>query len=123
MVLRRRYAALGLGRKRRTRRKMKGRGFGDFLSSGLAGLGTGLGRGVSGLLGNLFGGRRKPVKRVRRVRRIRGRGVLGDINQLAKETQVVSKALNKFGPGWLGDAAARLGYGRKRGRGYRTIVW
>lgn len=130
MALTKKYSVMGLGRKRKRRsapkRKQRGKGIGEFLSS----LGGGLGKGANNLLSGLFGGARRrkaapKVRRVRRVRRVRGRGVLGDLNDLAKETQVVSKALNKFGPSWLGNAASRLGYGRKKMRGgsYRTIVW
>lgn len=56
---------LGYGKRRRPgrpRRRMRGAGFGDFLASSLAGLGTGLGRGASGLLGSLFGGRKKRMR-------------------------------------------------------------
>jgi len=47
--------------------KRKGRGFGDFLASGLTGLGTGLGKGVSNLLGGLFGGGRKKKRKGGRI--------------------------------------------------------
>ena len=130
------YRTLGLGRKRRVGRPRKrivrrrGKGFGDFLSSGIAGLGSGVGKGLSGLFGNLFGGKRKRrvIRRPkRRVVRRRGRGisdVLGKINRVAKETGVVSNALNAFGLPSLASISGKLGYGRRhRGGNYRTIVW
>ena len=58
----------------------------------------------------------KMVSRV--VRRKKGRGVVSDLNDLAKETKIISKGLEKFGinPLGLGGVAKTLGYGRKRKR-------
>jgi hypothetical protein len=104
---------------RRRRSRQAGKGFGDFLGSALSGLGGGLGSGVNKLLSNLFGGK----KRSRRSRKMRGRGageVLSKLNTLAKDTQIISKALDTFGgPQFLKTASAALGYGRKRGRRMR----
>jgi len=151
MVLSHKFSLMGLGRKRRVQRTQRGKGIGEFLAS----LGGGVGRGANNLLSGLFGGKRKRVvrrrpapKRVgaarpkrRVVRRHRGRGangtdapaaplsLLGKLNKIAKESGVVSNALNTFGLSGVGGMAKRLGYGRARpmrrmgGGSYRTIIW
>jgi len=112
--------------RRRIVRRRKGRGFGDFLKNTLTGVGSGLGSGVHNLLGSLFGGRRRKSYRKkrtggakRRTRRVRGRGpndsLLTRLNKVAKDTGIISSALNEFGNPWgLGTAAGTLGYGRRR---------
>lgn len=97
-------------RKAKRKSRRVGRGFGDFLGSSLAGIGGGIGQGVHDLFGNLFGG-----KRVRRRRRGAGVGdVLAKLNKVAKESQVISKALNEFeAPQFAQTIASSLGYGRK----------
>lgn len=100
----------GLGRKKR-RQRGNGGGVGGFLGDVLGGLGGGVGGGVRNLFSKLFGGRRKPRKQ-------KGRGVnevLGKLNKIAKDTQIVSKALDEFGaPGIAKTVAGALGYGRRR---------
>lgn len=49
---------LGAGRRKR------GKGFGDFISGTLGGIGSGVGSGVHNLLGSLFGGKRPGRRRV-----------------------------------------------------------
>lgn len=98
------------GRKHGGAKRMhKGAGLGEFLAGTLGGLGTGLGTGTSNLFKGLFGGaRRRPRKQ--------GGSLISDLNELAKETKIISKGLNKFGINPLGIAgvADSLGYGRKK---------
>lgn len=101
------------------RRRHRGKGFGDFLKNTLTGVGSGLGSGVHNLLGSLFGGKRRSMPKKKRVRRVKGRGpndsLLTRLNKVAKDTGIISSALNEFGNPWgLGSAAGTLGYGRKR---------
>lgn len=87
----------------------------DFVSGSLGGLGTGVGSGLRNLISSFFGGGKK---------RRRGGAAAADtpsllsrINKVAKDSGIVSKALNEFGnPMGLGSMAGRLGYGRRRGR-------
>lgn len=104
--------------KRRRIVRKRGAGFGDFISGTLGGLGSGLGSGVKNIFSGLFGGGKR--RRVRR--RYRGgaetmpsepTSLLGKINKVAKDSQVISKALKQFNLPFA-DSAALLGYGRKR---------
>ncbi len=43
------------------------------------------------------------------------RSLLGKLNDLAKETKIISRGLNQFGiTPWLANSADTLGYGRRR---------
>jgi len=41
---------------------------------------------------------------------------LSKLNQLAKDTQIISKALDTFGYGGVGSVIGRAGYGRRKKR-------
>ena len=118
------------GKKTATRKRVvrrRGGNIFDVLKTVANGLGGTVNAGVSGL----FGGKNR--KRV--VRRRGGedtgiltvpdpipkprRGVFGKVNDLLKDSQIISKALDTFGSNnsiasGIGTAAATLGYGRKK---------
>lgn len=107
-------------------RRKQGAGIGEFLSGALTGLGTGLGRGTNSLLSGLFGGSKKRPMRASQGRKRGGamegetmgpQSLVGRLNKIAKDSQIVSKGLKEFGFGGLGNAAASLGYGKRRKRG------
>ena len=108
-------SSIGLGKRRVARRK-SGKG---ILSSLLGGIGN---FGKAGLSSIGLGKRR-----MTRRRKVGGNGVLSKLNELAKETQIVSKGLSKFGLNPLGlkDIASTLGYGKKRSsrkRGGQSMI-
>jgi hypothetical protein len=102
-------------------RRKQGAGIGEFLSGALTGLGTGLGRGTNSLLSGLFGGAKKRPMRKRggaaEGETMGPQSLVGRLNKIAKDSQIVSKGLKEFGFGGLGSAAASLGYGKRRKRG------
>ena len=101
---------------RRVRKVRAKRGKG-FIANALTDLGSGLGSGVHNLFGKLFGGKR--TKKVRKPRAKRGGAgdLFSKLNKIAKDSKIITTALNEFGnPLGLSSAATALGYGRKRGK-------
>jgi hypothetical protein len=108
------------GRKHGGARK-RGAGLGDFLAGTLQGLGTGVGRGANNLLAGLFGGsKRRPRRGGAEAEPMPVQAptsLVGKLNKIAKDSQVLSKGLKEFGFGGLSNAASTLGYGRRKRKG------
>jgi hypothetical protein len=97
----------------------------------LGGIGTGLGTGVYNLASGLFGGGRRRKRRGGAQVEIPlavpetvsststpAPSTFQRIRNIAKDSKIISKALNEFGnPYGLGTAASTLGYGRRKRRG------
>ena len=119
-------APLFFGGKKRTTKPKKshrkvGGGLGEILGNIGSGLGTGVGSGVRNIFSSLFGGKRR-VGRPRKTKRKVGRGILSDLSELAKDTKIISKGIQKFGnPLGLAGAAGALGYGKKKPRSRRRV--
>lgn len=101
-----------------------GGGLGDFLANSLIGLGSGLGKGSNALLSGLFGGSKRRTRRKGGATMEEGAAVpqaptslVGRLNKIAKDSQVLSKGLREFGFTGLSNAASTLGYGKRRKRG------
>jgi hypothetical protein len=102
--------------------RKRGGGLGDFLANSLVGLGSGLGRGSNALLSGLFGGskrrpRRGGASQPEDMPVQAPTSLVGKLNKIAKDSQVLSKGLKEFGFGGLSNAASTLGYGRRKRKG------
>ena len=65
-----------------------------------------------------------PPKRVKKAKKQIGRGLTDKLVQLAKDTKIISKAINTFAPDnkiaqGAAGVASQLGYGRKKPRKQR----
>ncbi len=92
------------------RRRIRGKGFGDFIGNALGGIGAGLGSGVHNLFGNLFGGRK------RRAPRKRGGNLMSGLLGTARRVMNPLNAgiINSFGK-MLTGGRRRVGRPKRRG--------
>lgn len=118
------------------RSRAHGGGIGDLFGGILGGIGHGINSGFRGLLGggqddgtmvegmapvkNKVEDMPHPVRRSKKNKRPGATSVLGKLNELAKDTKIVSRGLKKFNlPG--SSVADSFGYGKKGGKN-RSLV-
>ena len=107
------------------RKHRKGKGFGDFLGSTIAGIGEGLGKGVYNMASGLFGGGRRRRRRggAEQKEEEETPSTLARLRKIAKDSKIISRTLNEFGnPYGIGAAVDTLGYGRRRRRGAAIVT-
>lgn len=103
-------SSIGLGKKLRKRTKKMGKGFLGDLIGGIGNFGK------SGLSAIGLGKKRGPKPKRKRTKR--GGSVLSKLNKIAKDSKIISTALNEFdNPFGLSSAASALGYGKKKKKG------
>lgn len=98
-------------------KRRRGKGFGDFIGDSIGGIGTGIGKGVHNLFTNLFtgSGRRRRRGGADATEATPAPSAFSRIHKVAKDSQILSRALNEFGnPYGVGEIATKLGYGRRR---------